>query len=475
MPLVSVLAESALRALLIAGTIGAIVKATRIESAAVRHGVWTGVLVLMLASPILSILGLKVSLPVVPAFASETVSSTVARVARPTSLFVGVQPSVVSADPTVAEPTSADWVSYATTIYFVGLVVFLIRLALGTLQVRKLVRTAAFDAGRLTHALCATPVTVGWLRPVVILPNDWSTYGQEQLDAILIHETEHVRRRDPFIQWLALLNRAVFWFHPLAWWLERQLSALAEQACDAAVIAGGCDPVQYSRHLLDLARATARARGRVAAIGMTMPGARLPERIHLILNPPNATRVPAMRAALTAVLCGVTGAMLTAGRLTSAASPAGLSVDWRTRVSQSVVAPGTSRGFAIYANRRLRAHGAISDQDRIDAAKHARGTDHAWLLDSGGLYVITEPQTVRQAFALYEWADSCSVRAADVPLPRHARHRPDECQVSEAEMDAARVAPDLVPDATVETKARIARVLTLLASAARNGQAVRIR
>ncbi len=47
------------------------------------------------------------------------------------------------------------------------------------------------------------------------------------------------------VQWVALLNRAIFWFHPLAWWLERRLSALAEEACDDAVLKQGQDPVQY--------------------------------------------------------------------------------------------------------------------------------------------------------------------------------------------------------------------------------------
>src|SRR5512140_2695582 len=57
------------------------------------------------------------------------------------------------------------------------------------------------------------------------------------------------RRRDPLVEWLALLNRAVFWFHPLAWWLERKLSALAEDACDAAVLRGGHDAHAYSEYL----------------------------------------------------------------------------------------------------------------------------------------------------------------------------------------------------------------------------------
>lgn len=76
----------------------------------------------------------------------------------------------------------------------------------------------------------------------VILPEHWRQWPQAQLDAVLTHEHEHARRRDPLVQWLALLNRALFWFHPVAWWLERHLSALAEEACDNVVLERGTSP-----------------------------------------------------------------------------------------------------------------------------------------------------------------------------------------------------------------------------------------
>jgi beta-lactamase regulating signal transducer with metallopeptidase domain len=88
----------------------------------------------------------------------------------------------------------------------------------------------------------------------VVLPENWSQWPAAQLDAVLAHEHEHARRRDPLFQWLALLNRAVFWFHPLAWWLERRIAALAEEACDAVVLARGHDPRDYSEYLIDITR-----------------------------------------------------------------------------------------------------------------------------------------------------------------------------------------------------------------------------
>ena len=161
---------------------------------------------------------------------------------------------------------------------------FLLRLAIGTIR-----------ASRLTSASCVVPVTVGLLHPRIILPECSRDWPQAQLDAVLAHEGEHIRRRDPLFQWLALLNRALFWFHPLAWWLERKLSGLAEEACDAAVIARGYDPREYSEYLLDLARSVERAGTRIDAVGMAMPGIGLKHRIRQMLSGVPVPRISRLR------------------------------------------------------------------------------------------------------------------------------------------------------------------------------------
>jgi len=138
-----------------------------------------------------------------------------------------------------------------------------------------------------------------WLRPVVILPETWRDWSHSKLDAVLTHEHEHVRRRDPLVQWLAVLNRALFWFHPVVWWLERRLAALAEQTCDDAVLARGHDPRAYSEYLLDTARAVGGG-ARVSLAGVFMPGTFLPQRIRRILDGSPTSRVS--RARMTCAL-----------------------------------------------------------------------------------------------------------------------------------------------------------------------------
>ena len=141
---------------------------------------------------------------------------------------------VPAAVPVQIQPASTerhvafDW---ALGVYLMGFCILLLRLAIGTIR-----------ANRLTSASCVGPITVGLFRPRIILPASSREWPQAQLDAVMTHEGEHIRRRDPLFQWIALLNRAIFWFHPLAWWLERRLSGLAEEACDTAVLAKGHDP-----------------------------------------------------------------------------------------------------------------------------------------------------------------------------------------------------------------------------------------
>jgi hypothetical protein len=193
--------------------------------------------------------------------------------------------------------------------------VFLVRLALGTLQVASIIRRASRRDGNLLSDRCGAPVTAGWFRPVVILPESWSRWPGAQLDAVLTHEREHARRRDPLFQWIALLNRSVFWFHPLAWWLERRLAALAEEACDAAVLARGYDPHDYSGYLIEMARSAAGSGARVQVWGLAMPGRFLEECIRRIVQASAHPRLSRARWVGMILACTATSVIVGAGEV----------------------------------------------------------------------------------------------------------------------------------------------------------------
>ncbi len=94
------------------------------------------------------------------------------------------------------------------------------------------------------------PVVIGVRKPTILLAAGWRDWDSDELAAVLAHEVSHVARRDALAQGLALVHRAIFWFSPLAWWLERHLADLTEQASDEAALAGGMDRARYAEALL---------------------------------------------------------------------------------------------------------------------------------------------------------------------------------------------------------------------------------
>ena len=223
-----------------AGT-AAVLGVLRVRAASVRHIAWTGVLIAMLLLPVFTTWGPKVTARVPPAVRERLVlelTTPERTLMRPVPKYTegngAPDPSAArlsreAEPPGLGRNWAWDWRWMALICYSIGFVLMAIRLAAGILQARTMARQASFVNGALVSAQCAAPVTVGWLRPVVILPEEWQSWPETKLDAVLTHEREHVRRRDPLVQWLALLNRSIFWFHPLSWWLERKLSDLAEE------------------------------------------------------------------------------------------------------------------------------------------------------------------------------------------------------------------------------------------------------
>lgn len=311
----ALLLDVAVRAVLIAAGTALILWALRIRPAAARHAAWTTVLVAMLVLPLWALAGPRLSIPVLPAPGAPT-PATVRNpnlVVPPMGATWGIPFSADAGSSASSRTTGVIWV--LGSVYVLGVVALLTRLAIGTLQARRLRRAAVVHAGRPTSARCSTPITVGWFAPVLILPQGWDRWSAAQLDAVLTHEGAHARRRDPLVQWLALLNRAIFWFHPLAWWLERRLASLAEEACDAAVIRAGHSPQDYCDYLIDMARTLRRQGRRLNVIGMAMPGSGLPERLKHIFEEIPMQPLSRAKTILTVTFCAASSIAVAAAAL----------------------------------------------------------------------------------------------------------------------------------------------------------------
>jgi len=194
---------------------------------------------------------------------------------------------------------TSEWSAAAAWIYLAVALLLLARILIGIEFSRRLLRSAhdindsraaqrlasrAYAAG-LTFIpkaaesdLISVPVTLGALRSTILLPLEWREWDDAKLDAVIAHETAHVARRDGLTQRLSLVHRAIFWFSPLAWWLDRELAELAEQASDEAALSGGADRNEYARTLLGFFAALQTTPGRVWWQGVAMAKAGISER-----------------------------------------------------------------------------------------------------------------------------------------------------------------------------------------------------
>ncbi len=97
------------------------------------------------------------------------------------------------------------------------------------------------------------PGVAGFFRPVLLLPADIAQrLTPRQLDAVLAHELCHVQRRDNLSSAIHMIVEAIFWFHPLVWWIGARLVEERERACDEAVLSLGSEPRDYAEAILNV-------------------------------------------------------------------------------------------------------------------------------------------------------------------------------------------------------------------------------
>jgi beta-lactamase regulating signal transducer with metallopeptidase domain len=117
-------------------------------------------------------------------------------------------------------------------------------------------------------SLVEVPVTLGLLKPVILLPVSMITQlTSAQIEAILVHELAHIRRKDYLLNLLVTVMELLYFFNPFARRLIAQLKKEREHCCDDAVLEFRYDPHAYVTALLSLARQHRQASLAVAAIG----------------------------------------------------------------------------------------------------------------------------------------------------------------------------------------------------------------
>ncbi len=104
--------------------------------------------------------------------------------------------------------------------------------------------------------LVNSPVTIGYLKPVILLPlAAINQLTQQQLEAVLLHELSHIRRFDYLINLVTRLIKTLLYFNPFVSTFVKMIEREREKSCDEMVIQFQYDPHGYASALLTLEKA----------------------------------------------------------------------------------------------------------------------------------------------------------------------------------------------------------------------------
>lgn len=248
--------QGALIGLLYAATL----PATRHATASTRYGIAVLTLAALAAAPLLT-LGVLLR-----ASAQDVSPAMLGDVMEPARLALQV-----GAD---SGPGGAAVMQWVVIAWLAGVVLLSARLLLGWHFLRRLRRSADFAAaaalrptlqalashlgitrqvGLAVSAGIRSPVVIGWLRPLVLLPPAIvAGLPTRQLEMVLAHELAHVRRLDHLVNLCQTVIETVLYYHPVVRWVSRRIRFERENACDDLAVAATDDRLAYVEMLASL-------------------------------------------------------------------------------------------------------------------------------------------------------------------------------------------------------------------------------
>ncbi|MEN6625137.1 MAG: M56 family metallopeptidase [Candidatus Sumerlaeia bacterium] len=299
----AILIDSGAKGIVLLSVAALAVALMRKSSAAARHLVWALSLCGLLLLPLLSLVVPKWQLPILPRSEVSAVqpAAAVTQVAPAPAVSQPLQPAVMENQPNIAPapaPAPAPLpralnispIPVAVVVWALAALFVVMPLAVGFVAIGRLVRSCNRLEGpdwtasvaslsgciglrRTVRLLGASPqtmpMTTGFLRPVIILPETADDWSDDKRRSVLLHELAHVKRRDCLTHTVARVAVSLHWFNPLAWAALRRMRIERERACDDLVLTAGERPSDYADHLLTIAR-TLRAGSLASAAAITM-------------------------------------------------------------------------------------------------------------------------------------------------------------------------------------------------------------
>jgi beta-lactamase regulating signal transducer with metallopeptidase domain len=243
--IVSYLAVGSVTAVVLAPLAWAVIRTGKLRAAIYRQLLWLYCLIGIAVLPVVWLYGPKLTLAVLPAKTVPPVAESAP------AIDVGYEPEPIEEilteidQPevqlqTVVSPKvrRIDAKVVIVVVWLVGTLLMLARLAVGWYRLGRICCSAMpvqMDkrfgdlVQRKLQILVSSgvngPVCFGLLRPTIILPRrTYENSSSEELRMVLNHELAHIERRDCWTNLLQRIVEAVFFFHPLVWWVSFQLT-----------------------------------------------------------------------------------------------------------------------------------------------------------------------------------------------------------------------------------------------------------
>ncbi|MGY8641331.1 MAG: M56 family metallopeptidase [Verrucomicrobiales bacterium] len=296
--------------------------AVRSLAPALKHGLWLRVFAASLAIPLLLLVfprwEILPSLTETPAPVTEPLAAVDSPMIY-TSTFTPEGGVIIPTPPNRLE-FSWPWILFS--VWGIGVVFWIFRSFAASAFLRKIERSARHpDSGLLEKftalkqsvgakqpvtllisPLVKSPFTWGLTSPRIALPESAGDFPEADIEMILLHELEHVRRRDALAVLISRMFFAMNWVNPLAWLAIRETTSLREEACDRRVLSSGHASESYAEMLFRQAKTASNPYLQTCATAVAETGT-IEKRIQMILN--NHLQPIREKSSLVSRLCGI--------------------------------------------------------------------------------------------------------------------------------------------------------------------------
>ena len=282
--------------------------ALRNNRARVRCWLWTAASIKFLVpvSTLVS-LGERFQWRAAPAAVQPAVSFVMQDVLAPATVVIAAPASIPQS------PSVWPWLLLA--VWCAGAVVVLVCWWRQWLPIQAALRRATplrlaveYGAGDLivmSSPSMPEPGVVGIARPRLLLPETIVEHlTPAQLRGVITHERCHIHCHDNLAAAIHMAVEALFWFHPVGWWIEARLVDERERACDEAVLRAGGQPSDYVEGILEVCRQSV---GRQLTCVAGVTGSNLRERVETIMR--NEIGRPMTRGRRGALAIGIVSAL----------------------------------------------------------------------------------------------------------------------------------------------------------------------